>query len=49
MKKKRVNINSIYDIIKLEENTIQHQMKKISQTKIVFNICKFVNERVNFF
>jgi hypothetical protein len=49
MKKTRVNINSIYDIIKLQRKYNMASNEKTSQTKIVLNICKFVNERVYFF
>jgi hypothetical protein len=38
MKKTRVNINSIYDIIKLRKGYNTASDEKISQTKIVFDI-----------
>jgi hypothetical protein len=38
MKKMRVNINSIYGIIKLQRKYNTASNEKISQTKTVFNI-----------
>jgi hypothetical protein len=48
MKKTRVNINSVYNsvysVIMLGRKYSMASNEKILQTKILFNVCKFVNE-----
>jgi hypothetical protein len=48
MEKTRLNINSVYDIIKLRRKYSTASNEK-SHKKIVLTQCKFVNERVYFF
>jgi hypothetical protein len=45
MKKRKENINSNYDIINYEINTMRLQVKRLSVTKILTQYM-FINERV---
>jgi hypothetical protein len=46
MKNTRVNVDSVYDTIKLRRKYNTASNEKISLPKTVFNVMKLVNERI---